>query len=411
MCQSTHTCERDKCPAKSVQGPTVKCVKCHRTFYLLCFGFSKCGAVGIRYKTSFNSHIAIDPSKIVFTCGGCDAVFLEDAVNNTIEAERKKLMQEKNDAKSTMNTPNTSGLATSKLPNDRPTSNVELKKDLMNITTIVKQIKQSIGVHSDDLASIKQLSMDIAKNVSNGSAANLRTESFDAIATTPKPTSFSQIVNEQRLLNRQSTARKRPAAAMKTPTNKPKNLPPQKMGTRTIQSDLKVVSAPQRQQIQKPNFDKSIHVSRIDKSVTLEMINEYISQNSQLKQTENFRCSLLVKKDKDVTTLTFVSFKVDVNSEHFDLLNDVNFWPEGVLIREFIPKTKTLADFMEGRSQPNKMSKSVEADSKNEASSLNNVDEVKSTEGIAALKFPHNVNRENNSILDETEPSLMDTVS
>lgn len=407
MCQSTHTCERDKCPAKSVQGPTVKCVKCHRTFYLLCFGFSKCGAVGIKYKTSFNSHIAIDPSKIVFTCGGCDAVFLEDAVNNTIEAERKKLIQEKADVKSTMSTPNTS-----KISNDRPTSNVELKKDLMNITTIVKQIKQSIGVHSDDLASIKQLSMDIAKNVSNGSAANvLITESVDAIATTPKPTSFSQIVNEQRLLNRQTTARKRPAAAMKTPTNRPRNLPPQKMGTRAIQSDLKVVSAPQRQQIQKPNFDKSIHVSRIDKSVTLEMINEYISQNSQLKQTENFRCSLLVKKDKDVTTLTFVSFKVDVNSEHFDILNDVNFWPEGVLIREFIPKTKTLADFMEGRLQPNKMSKSDEADSKNEASSLNNVDQTISSEVIAAPKFPHNVNQENDSILNETEPTHMDIAS
>lgn len=109
------------------------------------------------------------------------------------------------------------------------------------------------------------------------------------------------------------------------------------------------------------------------------MVNDYISQNTQLKPIEDFRCTLLVKKDKDINTLSFVSYKVDVNTDHFEELIDVNFWPQGSFIREFVPqerKQSTLADFVNVQSindsnQPNKMPKTNVPISKNETINAN----------------------------------------
>lgn len=180
-------------------------------------------------------------------------------------------------------------------------------------------------------------------------------------------------MKEQRSQSRQSASMKRTAAAMKTPTNtKPKQLPQAKVGTRCILSNLKIAPAPKP----KPKLDRAIHVSRMDMdtAVTVEMLNEYISQNSQLKPNENFKCSLLVKKDVDISKLTFISFKVDVDSDHFNELSDVNFWPQGAMIREFLsqPKATKFGDFLERNQndesmQPSKLTRTEATLSKNES--------------------------------------------
>lgn len=111
----------------------------------------------------------------------------------------------------------------------------------------------------------------------------------------------------------------------------------------------------------------------MDTSVTVEMLNEYIAQNTQMKLNENFKCSLLVKKDVDISKLTFISFKVDVDSDNFNELSDVNFWPQGAMIREFLsqPKATKFGDFLERNQndesmQPSKVTR-TESTSKNEA--------------------------------------------
>lgn len=142
------------------------------------------------------------------------------------------------------------------------------------------------------------------------------------------------------------------------------------MGTRTTSNALKVAQP----QAPKPKLEKSIHVSRIDTSVSLDIFTEYILENSQLKSPEDLKCSLLVKKDTDISKLSFISFKVDVNGENFAKLIDVNFWPQGSFIREFIsqPKTATLGSFMRRPSidvdaiQPNKLPKPSNEIPKNE---------------------------------------------
>lgn len=383
MCHNSHICERDKCSPKAVHGPTTRCIKCLRTFYLLCFGFPKCGTNAVKTKFAFDSHFACDPNSIVFTCGACDAVFLDDAVNHSMETTRKNIQPITTTASpSAPNRTNAIHLtptAYSTSDNDNPISNATLKKEIMTINSMLKSVKQSLNIHTDDLSSIKQLSTDIYQSVNHSKPSPIGNIPVQS-SSVPQSIPFSQIMQDQRTTNRNSM--KRSAAAMKTPTNdKPKQLPAPKLGTRTSKSNLKIASV----QAQKPKFDKSIHVSRIDKSVSLDMINDYIAQNSQLKPSDDFRCTLLVKKDKDINSLSFISYKIDVNSVHFAELIDVNFWPEGAYIREFIPqerKSQTLADFLPNQpvnepTHPSKLTKINDVtNTKNETIQPNIMNEV-----------------------------------
>lgn len=376
MCRNSHICEREKCPPKCVSGPTTRCIKCLRTFYLLCFGFSKCGTNAVKTKLAFDSHFACDPDSIIFTCGACDAVFLDDAVNHSMETTRKEIQLPTTTATPSAPKKTNAIHNTPISENINPISNATLKKELMTLNSMLKSVKQSLNIHTNDLSSIKQLSTDIYQTVNQSKpspTSNIPVQS----SSVPQSIPFSQIMQDQRTTNRNSM--KRSAAAMKTPTNdKPKQLPAPKLGTRTMQSNLKIASV----QAQKPKFDKSIHVSRIDKSVSLDMVNDYIAQNSQLKPSEDFKCTLLVKKDKDINSLSFISYKIDVNSVHFAELIDVNFWPQGAYIREFIPqerKSQTLADFLPNQPEnenelthPNKVTKTNDGTTtKNETTTPN----------------------------------------
>lgn len=51
-----------------------------------------------------------------------------------------------------------------------------------------------------------------------------------------------------------------------------------------------------------------------------------------------------MKKGQDLSTLKFVSFKVAVNQDEFDVLMDPDVWPENVMVREFLQNV-TLGDY------------------------------------------------------------------
>ena len=52
-----------------------------------------------------------------------------------------------------------------------------------------------------------------------------------------------------------------------------------------------------------------------------------------------------MKKDRELTSLKFVSFKVEVNDEDFDHLMDPEIWPVDIRVREFLQK-QTLGDYL-----------------------------------------------------------------
>lgn len=168
---------------------------------------------------------------------------------------------------------------------------------------------------------------------------------------------FSGIVQQQQAESRQQSI-KRKLVNSPASQSRPKNLPPQQRGTRENVTAFKVAPAPAPKPV-KPKFDRAIHLSNVENVTTTEMITSYVADTFSLKPNEEFRCTMLVKKGTDVSTLSFVSFKVDFFNDSFDRLMNAGSWPNGSLIREFVPQERPkieLGSFI----QPNKVSKTNE---------------------------------------------------
>lgn len=362
-----HICSRDTCPSKNVSGPKILCAKCQKTCFLLCFGFEKCGNNGIKLKLTSNCHIGVDPNSICFTCPNCDASFLTDAVNEKLDSTNaqnvSKTLQQAPKAK-----PTTTKTLTS---TDSPITFTQMKNDFAKMNKILSSIAMKIDISASDLCEMKIVTAEtnsMVKSInvnSNELNTNFSTQINDIVAQaqntlSSQAQSFSSIVQQQQNEERKQIKIKRKLeenSMAKPVSNKPKNLPAAKIGKRTGVVGL-AVAAPKTAAKAKPQFDKSLHVSRLATSVTVDELNEYISTNSSLIVNEDFKCMRLVKKDQSAEALSFISFKVDVIAAKCESLFEEEFWPDGVSIRPFIPKT-TLGDFINTptRNQPNKIMK------------------------------------------------------
>lgn len=170
--------------------------------------------------------------------------------------------------------------------------------------------------------------------------------------STPKPPSYANVARLSESVSQSAKRRRldeKLAAkylqnAPKTfaqPAKKPKKTgPPAASGTKKNFAGLSVVQKPQR--AEKPSFEKAVWVSRFQNDMTTEGIIDYIATNIETK--DRFNVHKLVKKDRDVSTLKFISFKIQVSERDFDVVMDPDVWPEEVMIREF-HQSQTLGDF------------------------------------------------------------------
>lgn len=89
-----------------------------------------------------------------------------------------------------------------------------------------------------------------------------------------------------------------------------------------------------------PNF-KFLHISRLNTSVSVENIKNYLS--NKLKVSENMIiCNKLVSKDADISKLSFVNFKVGVPDHIFNSALSPDMWPVGIKIKNFVKIPKNL---------------------------------------------------------------------
>lgn len=96
-------------------------------------------------------------------------------------------------------------------------------------------------------------------------------------------------------------------------------------------------------------FDKSLWVSKLHPTVTAEEISEYLVKNTPLKDATKFYCKRLTKKDQDLSQLAFISFKIDVSREDFELISSESYWPSNVAIREFVKLDRPAPTFVAAR--------------------------------------------------------------
>lgn len=77
------------------------------------------------------------------------------------------------------------------------------------------------------------------------------------------------------------------------------------------------------------------HVEQTEDDVLAYLRETFNTENSTIQ------CVKLVPRGKQVNDLTFVSFKVSVSSDLKNVVSDSFYWPDGVNVREFLPKNDT----------------------------------------------------------------------
>lgn len=133
--------------------------------------------------------------------------------------------------------------------------------------------------------------------------------------------------------------------------------PSPKQGTKEVQIGQPVVERERIPRSVNP-LSKSIWISRFHPETKPEEIENYIVNHTDAKDKTKFKCTMLVKKDADISKMSFVSYKIDTTPEVYDILIDPENWPNNKHIREFVkiaPTKLKMSDF----APPNKTSSNV----------------------------------------------------
>lgn len=323
---TTHKCSRDDCPRENVNGPKSKCAKCGNLCYLRCFGIEK-------RENIENTEIV----KISLTNGTSMFTFLpycvfsccKESLTNT---ELKKVLK----------MPKASRASSKSRQTQENVDIPSVLTELSEIKGIISEIKGKANeIHADTQVIVeKSMERNVisqSKHV-NRNITSINTPNTSKLAYKQTPIkSFADIIRSNPTRN--SAKRQRPD---NTPEKAKFEAPKPMMGKKTVITRLNVVAKPKR--VEKPTFKKAIWVSGFDPMTTSEEIVDYIVSETSVSDKLKFNVHKLVKKDKDMTTLKFVSFKIGVNEEEFDTLCDPDTWPEHVFVREFL-QNKTLGDF------------------------------------------------------------------
>lgn len=90
------------------------------------------------------------------------------------------------------------------------------------------------------------------------------------------------------------------------------------------------------------------HLSRLSVDTTTDMIYKYMRDKGVLPNSK-IKVTKLVPRNRDISTLSFVSFKIDTNDDVAEKINTPNFWPQLIWHycswKNFIPKPRPLATF------------------------------------------------------------------
>lgn len=86
------------------------------------------------------------------------------------------------------------------------------------------------------------------------------------------------------------------------------------------------------------------HLSRISTNTTTDMIYEHI-RNNGISDTTNIKVTKLVPLNRDISTLSFISFKIDTTDDIANIINTPKFWPRNCKWKVFVPKTRPMGNF------------------------------------------------------------------
>lgn len=124
---------------------------------------------------------------------------------------------------------------------------------------------------------------------------------------------------------------------MQTPkTPKPKQKPNPKNPVVVGQSTNVIGKppSPPKPKIARPKPEKAVWISKMHRDTTVQELTDYVNKATGIPSTDFDVCKL-VKKDRDLTTYRFVSFRIGCSQAHFNTIMNPAHWPSYSMIREF----------------------------------------------------------------------------
>lgn len=99
------------------------------------------------------------------------------------------------------------------------------------------------------------------------------------------------------------------------------------------------------------HLTKSIYISRLQTDVTVDKITGYIKEKLPDIAEKDVLLRMLVKKDQNLSDLTFISYRLQCTEDLYDQFIESSFWPQHVMIGEFIERERErkqpdVADFV-----------------------------------------------------------------
>lgn len=294
--------------------------------YLKCYGFEKSNTIEgnetVKRNLADGTVVVMFVSCMAFSC--CDEIVASNDVRATL-----------------------------KMPKTRSTSKANANanpNEIVSEMKIMKQMLESIQMATEtntrDISEMKKCSSKTEANIQKLTDRNEGKEF--AFTATPQSPGLSYVTDFRKRMTAKANAtpvgssnrlkRRRTDSTSRTK----QQFPEPKMGTKTNANGLSVVPKPDRNRESGPKFEKALWVSRLSTQTTNDDVIAYITSNTSVTDSSRINVHKLVKKDVDVTTLQFVSFKVEMNAEDLDVLNDSNLWPQYVQVREFLQTPKNV---------------------------------------------------------------------
>lgn len=339
-------CSRDDCPPVNINvNTTVQCHACKAQHHLPCFDVSVPA-----------TKLFVIPN-IVFLCDEC--LFSGENSPKRKSNDPHKILRQ-------------STLTSGRILTTPTTSDQNKKATFDQLRKIVDNLSHKIDVNTNTVASLKvsvdsmhttvssnaiQIDESLKKNDTEiSSAAKTIVEKFDKFeqkqtyAQTLGASSSKQIIRHlSSAKNEQSSIVSQPVPLKKASVNKFKGRAlisgTNEDATHNLGDPVVFTERRRRQNSNhtvptKPKFAKSVYVTRLQPSVTVDGLKLFLSARMPEFDENQVSIRMLVKKDQDLSELSFVSFRIACTDNMYSTLGSASFWPSHIKMREFIDEPR-----------------------------------------------------------------------
>lgn len=326
---SPRKCSRENCPPKCTsKDQTTCCYRCKDAIHLLCYGINK------TLEEIFVTR------NVVILCDECMLTDLEEPSPKR-KGNAPNLVQRTLDGKLATESPSTKSVPV-KPPSNKLIESLsnEIKMQTATITALkssVDSMHHTIAQQKETFGNSSELNDDHLSSIKN---AVIKTH--DLIASIKKPTIADVVKGSINNRNNPETPRSRMPRSIPSQTKAKTPSVPGKsndaIGKPLSPNQFRPAQRANRETRPQPKkiLQKAVWISRLHRDTTEDDILTYIRDKMGIVADDQLEIRKLVKKDRELTSYSFISFRVSCSEVLFETLIDANRWPSTCTLREFV---------------------------------------------------------------------------